>query len=82
MLTYLVGNVVGEPVKSLIQSFARCSTSALNVPAPPEIIYIRHQHIAPYESKRTDSDTINYLRGQVVYQPEGFENYAQDIFDN
>lgn len=30
----LVGNVIGEPVKSLVQPFARCSTSALNVPAP------------------------------------------------
>ena len=30
--SYLVSNVVGEPVKTLVESFSRGGTSALNVP--------------------------------------------------
>ena len=37
-LSYLVGDVVGKPIKPLVQPFTRCSTSALDVPAFQEIV--------------------------------------------
>lgn len=32
LVNYLVGDVVGEPIKAFIKTFPRCGTSALNVP--------------------------------------------------
>jgi hypothetical protein len=39
-LSYLVGDVVGKPIKPLVQPFTRCSTSALDVPASQGIICV------------------------------------------
>lgn len=42
---YLIGNVVGQPIKPLIQTFARCSTGTLNV--PEKNVSHQSQYLAP-----------------------------------